>query len=139
MLVGLKILVVALVLSIPFVAVLVANISDNRDARETAARHAEYERIFTPDRRIYIYCKMSDVFDVWVLYAVYKILKYKDGHVLCHRLAVDDEKPYDYKGYVPDDIELDDIIRWHDRVVLMEKDPFSGKSIRIWENGKPKQ
>lgn len=139
MLVALKILVVAFVLSIPLAIVVVENISEKRDARETAARHAEYEKLFTPDRRIYIYSKMSDVFDLWELYAVYKILKYKDGHVLCHRLADDDEKPYDYKGYVPDDIELDHIIRWHDRVMLMEKEPFSGEAIQIWENGKAKQ
>ena len=139
MLVGLKILVVALVLCIPLVIVIVANIFEKRDARETAARHAEYEKLFTPDRRIYFYIKMSDVFDIWDLYAVYKILKYKDGHVLCHRLAVDDEKPYDYKGYVPDDLELDHVIRCHDRVMLMEKEPFSGEAIRIWENGKTKQ
>ena len=139
MLAGLKILVVTLVLSIPLVAVIVTHISKNRDARETAIRYAEYEKLFTPDRRIYIYSKMSDVFDLWDLYAVYKILKYKDGHVLCHRLATDDEKPYNYKGYVPDEIKLDHIIRWHDRVALMEEKPFFGKAIRIWENGKLKQ
>ena len=137
--VGLKILVVVLALSVPLVTVIVMNISEKRDARETAVRYVEYEKIFTPDRRIYIYSKMSDVFDLWVLYAVYKILKYKDGHVLCHRLATDDEEPYDYKGYVPDDIKLDHIIRWHDRVVLMEKEPFSGEAIQMWENGKSKQ
>lgn len=139
MLVGLKILVVALVLSVPLVTIIVVNIPEKRDARETAARYAEYEKLFTPDRRIYIYSKMSDVFDLWVLYAVYKILKYKDGHVICHRLAADDEGPYDYKGYVPDDIELDHIIGWHEKVVLMEKEPFSGETIQIWENGKSKQ
>jgi len=139
MLVRLKILVAALALSIPLVIVIVANISAKIDERETAARYAEYKKLFIPDRRIYIYSKMSNVFDLWDLYAVYKILKYKDGHVLCHRLATDGEEPYDYKGYVPDDIKLDHIIRWHDRVVLMEKEPFSGEVIRIWENGKPKQ
>ena len=139
MLVVVKILVVAFVLSIPLVTVIVANISEKKDARETAARYAEYEKLFIPDRRIYIYTKMSNVFDIWELYAVYKILKYKDGHVLCQRLAIDDEKPYDYKGYVPDDIELDHIIRWHDRVMLMDKEPFSGEAIQIWENGKSKQ